>query len=83
MATNYPTRPLSIGESAEISGGAQNVVYTIRCVESGLWLVDGLSGIQSEVRDVGSGRYQVLHTNGTTAMNMTFDSWEEALATSF
>lgn len=83
MATNYPTQPIGVGESAQISGGSQNVIYTIRGVSAGLWLVDGLPGIQSEIRDVGSGRYQVLHTNGNAGANMTFDSWKQALSESF
>lgn len=83
MATSYPLNPVPVGESAQISRGAENVVYSIRGAGEGLWLVDGLPGVQSEVRDVGSGRYQVLHTNGAASMNMTFDSWSEAMIESF
>jgi len=64
MGFTTPLNPVPIDESAQISGGAQDVVYSIRRAGESLWLVDGLPGLQSEVRDVGSGRYQVLHTNG-------------------
>ncbi|MGC5224901.1 hypothetical protein ACPW96_20240 [Micromonospora sp. DT81.3] len=75
MATRCPQFPIPHNETAEISGPA----YRIRRAADDLWIVDGLPGIQSEVRALGSGYFQVMHTNGTAHETMSFPSWREAM----
>jgi hypothetical protein len=57
--------------------------YTFRGIEDGLWIIDGPTGIQTEIRRVEDGTLTMTRTDGRTQQTGEGDNWEELSAQFF
>jgi len=51
--------------------------YTFRGVDQTLWLIDGPTGIQTEIRRIDDGTLTMMRTDGRTRQTGEGDNWEE------
>ncbi len=57
--------------------------YLFRGIADGVWLIDGPSGIQSEIRQNEDGGFSFMRTDGKTQHDGEGDSWSEIVAEFF
>ncbi len=57
--------------------------YTFHGLEDGVWVIDGLVGIRTEIRTEDDGTLSLLRTDGKTSNAGTGDNWEELSAQYF
>jgi hypothetical protein len=57
--------------------GEHGTNYTFHGIDENYWLIDGPSGIRTEIRRLADGTFTMSRTDGTTVNEGVGDSWEE------